>query len=482
MTTIDYSSRDFDSIKTDLLTRATEVFPEWTARSSADFGILLVDLWAHFADVLNYYIDVAASEAFITTATQRESMLALASLFDYSPRLQTAATSTVVISGANIPAGTTVTIPVGTVFTAPATADREAIYFSSTTAGSATSASNASVTVAEGQIESLENLGNSTGLSNQTFTLYYSKVVGSSVKVYVYEGPLVSGEPSAVEYQYVDKLYNSASSDKVFSLKINATNELLIIFGNGVNGKIPTNGQTIKATYTRGVGVLGNIAVNAITEIIDSPSQYLSEITSSAATGGGDAESILSLKTSIPESFSSQNRAVSLSDYKSLVLQISGVAKGTAVYSSGTVTIHAVPYVDNYLTYGSGTIAVSQALRDDIILHYADKKMIGVTVAAASTITVTAVNVTAVIYVLPTYVASTVQTAVSLALDTLFEFDNVYLNQTLSLGEIYRKIMSVAGVDYATISLPSTTTVASGATALLKKGTYSLTTSGGVIG
>jgi hypothetical protein len=56
MADINYSSRDFEQIRDDLLSRAASLVPEWTARDSSDFGVMMVDLWAYFADVLHYYI------------------------------------------------------------------------------------------------------------------------------------------------------------------------------------------------------------------------------------------------------------------------------------------------------------------------------------------------------------------------------------------------------------------------------------------
>jgi uncharacterized phage protein gp47/JayE len=106
--------------------------------------------------------------------------------------------------------------------------------------------------------------------------------------------------------------------------------------------------------------------------------------------------------------------------------------------------------------------------------------MIGASVTAASAINLTAVNVTATVNVLPGYVASKVKESVETALNTLFTFENVFFNQTLSKGVIYKTILEVSGVDYVTISLPSTETVTSGEYGLLKKGTYTITTVGGV--
>ena len=479
MATIDYSNRDYDSIRADLLSRATEIVPEWTARNSSDFGVLFVDLWSYFADVLHYYIDRAAGEAFITTATQRESLLALASLFDYNPQLQTSATSTVTVVGTNIPAGETVTINSGTTFVAPATSERPIIYFTSTQSASASASSNAVITVVEGLQVSNETVGTSNGSANQRFSLFYEGVVGDSVEVFVQEGTVVDGVPSNVEYQFVNKLLDSTSNDRVFTLVSTASNGTDIVFGNGINGKVPNTGQTIIVNYRKGVGANGNISANSITQIQDSPSVYISEILSNVSTGGANIESINSLRNNIPSSFATQDRAVSLSDYKALVLQVAGVAKGTAAYSNGTVTIYAAPFTESYLTI-AGNLSVNSELQTNIVEYYEPRQMIGASVTAASVINLTAVNVTATVNVLAGYVANKVSESVETALNTLFEFDNVFFNQTLSKGQIYRTILDVPGVDYVTLSLPSTETVTSGAYGLLKKGTYTITTVGGV--
>lgn len=484
MASINYSSRDYDSIRQDLFRRAEQILPEWTARNTPDFGVLFVDLWAYFADVLHYYVDRAAGEAFIDTATQKEALLSLASLFDYEPQLQTSATATVTVIGENIPAGETVVIPEGTVFVAPATTENPIVYFTSTQSASASASTNAIINVVEGQAVLNETVGTSNGSANQRFSLFYSNAVGDSVEVFVNEGVVVSGQPSAVQYQYVNKLIDSVATDRVFTLSINSNNETEIVFGNGISGKIPSAGKAVVVNYRRGVGVKGNVLANRITQIQNSPSQYISKILSTSATGGSDSESLESLRVNIPAAFSSQDRAVSLSDYQTLSLRIAGVAKGTASYDSGTstVTVYAVPFQSDYLNISGSSISVSSELRDNVVAFYEPRQMIGASVTAASAIDLTAVNVTATVYVLDGYVASKVQDSVELALDNLFRFENVFFNQTLSKGQIYRTILEVAGVDYVTISLPSTETVTSGQYGLLKKGTYTISTVGGVTG
>jgi len=90
---IDYTSRDYTALVHDLLTLIPSYLPEWTDRSPGDFGIVLIELFAYMGDVLNYYSDRIANEAFIATAQQRQSVLNLANLLDYTPHNNVAATA-----------------------------------------------------------------------------------------------------------------------------------------------------------------------------------------------------------------------------------------------------------------------------------------------------------------------------------------------------------------------------------------------------
>jgi hypothetical protein len=82
---IDYSDRDYQSILNDLVKLIPTYLPEWTDRSPGDFGIVLLELFSYTADILNYYIDRVGGEAFLATAQQRQSILNIAQLLDYTP-------------------------------------------------------------------------------------------------------------------------------------------------------------------------------------------------------------------------------------------------------------------------------------------------------------------------------------------------------------------------------------------------------------
>ena len=65
----------------------------WSARDSDDFGIALIELWAYVADILTFYQERIANEAFMRTAQQRNSLVRLANLLDYKPASGVAASA-----------------------------------------------------------------------------------------------------------------------------------------------------------------------------------------------------------------------------------------------------------------------------------------------------------------------------------------------------------------------------------------------------
>lgn len=66
---------------------------DWTARTSDDYGIALLEMWAYLADILTFYQERIANEAFLRTALLRDSVLRLAALLDYEPAPGVAATA-----------------------------------------------------------------------------------------------------------------------------------------------------------------------------------------------------------------------------------------------------------------------------------------------------------------------------------------------------------------------------------------------------
>jgi uncharacterized phage protein gp47/JayE len=79
-------------------------------RESDDYAITILELWAAVADILTFYQERIASEAFLRTASYRDSVMRLARLLDYQLRPGVAATACLAFT---VEKGKKVRIPVG---------------------------------------------------------------------------------------------------------------------------------------------------------------------------------------------------------------------------------------------------------------------------------------------------------------------------------------------------------------------------------
>jgi hypothetical protein len=91
ITPIDYTSRDYDSLRESLISAVRTRIPSWSADDPTDFGLALLESFAYVGDVMSYYIDRAANEAFLSTAVQRESVVDIARTLGYYPSTGTSA-------------------------------------------------------------------------------------------------------------------------------------------------------------------------------------------------------------------------------------------------------------------------------------------------------------------------------------------------------------------------------------------------------
>lgn len=80
---IDYTARDYDTIRRLILDRLALTTPDWAERNAADLGTTLVELLAHTADRISYQQDAVATEAYLDTARRRVSVRRHVRLIDY---------------------------------------------------------------------------------------------------------------------------------------------------------------------------------------------------------------------------------------------------------------------------------------------------------------------------------------------------------------------------------------------------------------
>ena len=112
---LDYTDKDFASIKSRLEKLAKSAFPNWTDFSISAFGNYNIELYAHVCDVLAFYLDAQAGETRWSTAQLRKNVLSLVKLIGYKPKTATASKVDVKITLAQIPIAD-VLFEVGTVF------------------------------------------------------------------------------------------------------------------------------------------------------------------------------------------------------------------------------------------------------------------------------------------------------------------------------------------------------------------------------
>jgi hypothetical protein len=75
---INYTSRDFETIKQDLVDHAKRYYPEtFQDFNEAGFGSLMLDTVAYVGDILSFYADYQASEAFTDTASEFNNLVSL---------------------------------------------------------------------------------------------------------------------------------------------------------------------------------------------------------------------------------------------------------------------------------------------------------------------------------------------------------------------------------------------------------------------
>ena len=73
---INYTSRDFASIKEDLIRHARKYYPEtYKDFNEAGFGALMMDTVAYIGDILSFYLDYQANECFLDTAVEYNNVV-----------------------------------------------------------------------------------------------------------------------------------------------------------------------------------------------------------------------------------------------------------------------------------------------------------------------------------------------------------------------------------------------------------------------
>lgn len=95
---IRYTSRDFDSIKTDLINYAKKYYPNtYQDFNKSSFGSLMLDTVSYVGDIMSFYLDYQANESFLDTAVEYDNILKLGAGMGFRPKTAISAVGTVTL-------------------------------------------------------------------------------------------------------------------------------------------------------------------------------------------------------------------------------------------------------------------------------------------------------------------------------------------------------------------------------------------------
>lgn len=470
-TVVDYMARDYDSLLTAMRELIPDRLPEWKGyESEADFGNVMLQLFAHMGDILSYYQDRVANESFLATARTRRSIIDHLRLISY--RLATAAPAAAALDLV-IPAACTetVTISRGDAFATKSQKDRPSVRFEYTREAPLVIdcsllpvdgltgkkyyrfdeiLGDEGVPVEEGRLVKGELLGTSDGSRNQRFTLAHSGLIlrsaGATQKVN--RDIIITTELGATidEWTLQESLAFSREKQKDYIVTIDEEDRATVVFGDGTFGAVPDKGASIRVTYRVGGGLKGNVPAGTIETIVDASQLVLNGIkvsNSRAATGGAERESIEHAVMHAPAVFRSLKRAVTEDDYKALALDFKGVGKVRAVAGSwNRVILYVAP---------EGGGRVSDVLEANLLAYFEDKRPV-TTIIEIDDVEYVEIFVTAEIGVISYYPRDEVREKVTAAAARLLAFTNVDFGQSIYLSKFYEAMEAVEGVEYVTVN------------------------------
>lgn len=481
---VDYTSKDYYALREDLIARIKDRVPDWTGEDPADFGIALVETFAYLGDLINYYIDRNANESFLPTATQRSSVLNIAQSYGYTPSGYNRAFTTLQLSNSYSSA---ITLPAGSVFYGDIVIEDtvQKIYFTTDSdvqvpakAGSVNGVNTITAQeglpialVATGANEYGEQIGTSSGTPNMVFELGEVPVVDDSIEIYVQDGEAYS------KWTKVQHIVDYGPNDQVFEVSSDENDVVVVYFGDGVSGLIPTRFSDVRATYTVGGGTRGNVDQGSIDTIYYVPALSEGELialqsritvtNTEVAIGGSDPETLNQIRKAAPLILRANNRAVTLQDYADLALAVSDVAKANAtasvwnsvtVYIAPTRTDAVVELAPLYDSAGDTTIEYD-GLKANVEDYLADKILLGTTVTVSPPSYVDA-SLTIRYTKLPQYTTAQIEKSIRAKLLSEFGYSNMFFEETIYPQDVEFVIQQVPGVKTARVTFLYRTGVA----------------------
>jgi hypothetical protein len=319
---------DFQQIKTALkeFLRAQSDFTDYDFEGSS--LSILIDLLAYNTYYTAFNTNMVANELFLSSATLRDNVVALAKQLGYRPRSASAPSASinfdVTFTGSS---PDTIFLRKGTGFNTifdeslyqyVVIEDQEANVVNNI-------ASFRDVQIYEGSLVTNKYIVN-TSLKSQRFIIENPGADISTVRVRVFESNYSSYFD---HYEFAENILNVEGNSKVFYIEEIDDERYEIFFGDGVFGRSLENGEVIEVSYlvTNGPATNGarSFTFSGVLEDLSNNSNYpvsINILTGSTvpANGGETIEAITDIKFKAPRFFGTQNRAVTAADYASIIV------------------------------------------------------------------------------------------------------------------------------------------------------------------
>jgi len=357
-----FTNLNFEDIKTSIkdYLRQNSNFSDFDFEGS-NLSVLINTL-AYNSYITAYNTNMVANESFIDSATLRENVVSLARNIGYVPRSKRAATALVQFVTTGISTtNSSITLQPG-VFANSGVNQTNFIYSlpERVQVPSFFGQSQGMVTIYQGQYLEKEWTID-TSQPNQKYVLPNDSIDTSTLRVFVKES---SSSTTQTEYKLLDSIVGITSITNMFLIQETSDEKYELLFGDGIFGKKLASGNVVTASYIKTDGKDGNGATNfnyAGTIKDESGGDITTAITRLItmvpSENGDDIESVESIRNYAPRRFAAQNRAVTATDYETLLPSIYPNIQSVSAFGGedlnppqyGRVFIAAKPRNGNFL-------------------------------------------------------------------------------------------------------------------------------------
>ena len=338
-TNITLTSLDFADYKNSLQTflQSQSQFQDYNFDGS-NLSVIL-DLLSYNTYMNAFYMNMVASEMFLDTAQQRDSVVLRAKELNYVPRSFRSSYALIDLVVADVdPSIVLLTIPSGTSFTGRAGTNNYTFSTNQTIVVQANTDGNfyaSNVAIYEGTtVTDTFTVQPASNTNVQQFTLSNPTIDTTSLSVVSIE----NGGANVIPYIISTSLLDLTSKSNVYFIQGADNSQYQIIFGDNVVGRRPADQSIVAATYLVTNGQLPNGIATFTPNGTLGGSSNIAVYTVSPAQGGDIGEDINSIRYNAPRYFSTQERAVTTSDYETLLTVTYPEIQAISVYGGETTS------------------------------------------------------------------------------------------------------------------------------------------------